>query len=71
MLSSRDIGVISQAFGVGHRQIVADMLMMTTSRGPADDLLGALSARHGWTAAEAYRYLRVLRRAERGGPISL
>jgi hypothetical protein len=71
VLSSWDIGVVSQAFGVGQRQVVADVVLITTARGSADDLLAVLRTRHDWTAANAYRYLRTLRLALRGGPISL
>jgi hypothetical protein len=71
VLSSWDIGVVSQAFGLGRREVVADVVMITTARGPADDLLAALCQRHKWTAGVAYRYLRMVRTALRGGPIAL
>jgi hypothetical protein len=72
VLSSWDIGVVSQAFGVDRRQVVADVVLITTARGwSADDLLAVLRTRHDWTAANAYRYLRTLRLALRGGRISL
>jgi hypothetical protein len=71
VLSSWDVGVVSQAFGVGHREVVADVVLITTARGPADDLLAILRMRHNWTAGNAYQYLRTLRLALRCGPISL
>lgn len=71
MLSSWDIGVVPPAFGVGQRQVVADVVLITTARGSADDLLAVLRTRHDWTAANAYHYLRTLRLAQRGVPISL
>lgn len=69
MLSKWDVGVVSQAFGVGQRDVVADVVLITTARGPGDDLLATLRARHNWSAAIAYRYLRTLRVALLGGPL--
>jgi hypothetical protein len=72
MLSSWDAGVLSQAFGIGRREVITDATMIATSRqAPLDDLIAFFRERHGWSAAVAYRYLRTLRVAQRGGPISL
>jgi hypothetical protein len=72
MLSSWEVGVLSQAFGLTHRQVVADAILIATSRhAPLDDVLAFLSQRHGWSAATAYKYLRTLHTAQRGGPIAL
>jgi hypothetical protein len=72
VLSSWDAGVLSQAFGIGRREVVVDAVMISTSRhAPLDDVIAAFRERHGWSAAVAYRYLRTLRSALRGGTVSL
>jgi hypothetical protein len=72
MLSSWDAGVLSQAFGIGRDEVITDAKLIATARhAPLDDVIALLRKRHGWNAATAYRYLRTLRVALRGGPISL
>jgi hypothetical protein len=72
MLSSWDVGVISQAFGIGRPEVMQDAKRIATSRrAPLDDVIAVFRERHDWSAAQAYRYLRMLRTALRGGPISL
>jgi hypothetical protein len=72
MLSNWDVGVLSQAFGIGHSDVLADAKLIATSRrAPLDDVIATFRERHDWSAAQAYRYLRTLRQALQGGPISL
>jgi hypothetical protein len=67
MLSAWDQGVLAQGFGVSRSQVSDDAALITAWRGPLDDLLADLRGRHSWTAVVAYRYLRTVRQALRGG----
>ena len=70
MLSSWDVGVLSQAFGVGRPAVLEDAKLIATSRqAPLDDVIAVFRERHNWSAEQAYRYLRTLRTALRSGPM--
>jgi hypothetical protein len=66
MLSEWDRAVLAQAYGLGQRQVSEDATLVRTSRGPLDELFSELRRRHGWSAGEAYGYLRTMHRSLRG-----
>ena len=63
MLSSWDQARLAQAFGLGQREVAADVLIVAQWRAPADDLLAFLEQKHRWSAASAYRYVHTVKRA--------
>lgn len=62
-LSRWDCSVLAQGQGLDASDVSADARLVSTWRGPLDDLLADLRLRHSWSAAAAYRYLRSVRRA--------
>jgi hypothetical protein len=71
MLSTWEVGVLSQAFGLASHQVREDVGLIIPAHQPLDEVMASLRERHAWTAATAYRYIRTLHTAQRGGPISL
>jgi hypothetical protein len=63
VLSRWDQEVIAHAYGLGQREVVADVQLIVEGSEPLDDLLVRVCHVHKWNAAGGFRYLRTVRLA--------
>ncbi len=64
-LSRHDVMVLSVAYDLKRRDIIADERIAATWNEPADELLAWLSQRHGWRAELSVSYLTTMLQLER------
>ena len=67
-LSRHDVMVLSVAYDLKRRDIIADERIAATWNEPADELVAWLSHRHGWRAELSVSYLTTMLQLERTRP---